>query len=249
MSGRVALVAGAGGIGTAVCEALASESSLVVFDVDEGRAQSVAKRLREQGRQVCAVRCDISDAGDVEAALSAIGRDVGPPSIFVHAAGFGGPFHSVDEVSVDEWDKIVGTNLRSAFLFSRWLLPHMKAARYGRIVLIASVQGLVGARLSTAYVASKHGLVGFARALAAEWGEFGITCNAVCPGYVNTPMGAQPDSRPGHVELILERTPSKRIAEPKEVASLVQYLVSDAAAHVNGAALVMDGGITADIGI
>jgi 3-oxoacyl-[acyl-carrier protein] reductase len=249
VSAKVALVVGAGGIGSAVCDALANAATVVALDIAEDRAEGAARRVRERGGLAKAVRCDVSDPGDVEASLSAIERDFGPPSILVHAAGFGGPFRPVDEVPLDEWDRIIGTNLKSAFLLSKWHLPRMKARGFGRVVFIASVQGLFGARLSTAYVASKHGLVGFARALAAEWGEFGITCNAVCPGYVNTAMGAQPEARSGHLERILERTPSKRIAEPSEVASMVLYLVSDAARHVNGAALVIDGGITADIGI
>jgi len=249
LSPRVILIAGAGGIGTAACDALAKDATIVVCDIVEGRAEAAARRVRERGGQARAVRCDVSDPSDVDAALSAIQRDLGVPSILVHAAGFGGPFRPVDEFPLDEWERVIGTNLKSAFLLARRLLPHMKSEGFGRLVFIASVQGLSGARLSSAYVASKHGLVGFTRALAAEWGEFGITCNAVCPGYVNTAMGAQPEARPGHVERILERTPSKRIAEPSEVASMVQYLVSDAARHVNGAALVIDGGITADIGI
>jgi len=249
VSARVAVIAGAGGIGTAVCDALAKDATIVVLDVVEDRAEAAARRVRERGGQSRAFRCDVSDPKDVEAALSAIEPDLGSPSILVHAAGFGGPFRPVDEIPLDEWDRVIGTNLRSAFLLARRLLPRMKCEGFGRLVFIASVQGLFGARLSTAYVASKHGLVGFVRALAAEWGEFGITCNAICPGYVDTAMGAQPEARPGHLDRILERTPSKRIAEPSEVASMVEYLVSDVARHVNGAALVIDGGITADIGI
>jgi 3-oxoacyl-[acyl-carrier protein] reductase len=246
---KLALVAGAGGIGTAVCEVLASESTVVVLDIVEERANAAAQRVRELGGQGTAVRCDISEAADVETTLSAVERDFGTPATFVHAAGFGGPFHPVDQVTVDQWDRVIATNLKSAFLLSRWLLPRMKSRGFGRLVFVASVQGLHGARLSTAYVASKHGLVGFTRALAAEWGEFGITCNTVCPGYVNTPMGPQPEARPDHVDRILARTPSKRVAEPEEVAAMVRYLVSEAARHVNGAALVIDGGMTADIGI
>jgi 3-oxoacyl-[acyl-carrier protein] reductase len=243
------LVAGAGGIGAAVCDSLATVATVVALDIVEEHAESAARRVRERGGLAKAIRCDVSSSSDVEASLSAVERDLGPPSILVHAAGFGGPFRPVDEVPIDEWDRIIGTNLKSAFLLSKWHLPRMKSRGFGRIVFIASVQGLYGARLSTAYVASKHGLVGFARALAVEWGEFGITSNAVCPGYVNTAMGAQPEARPGHLERILDRTPSRRIAEPSEVASMVAYLVSDAARHVNGAALVIDGGITADIGV
>jgi 3-oxoacyl-[acyl-carrier protein] reductase len=250
VSDRVAVVTGGGGgIGAAVCEALADTATVVVLDIDAGKAERAAQRVQELGGHAVAIRCDVSSEREVDTALSAIARDQGAPAILVHAAGYGGPFHTVDEVSHAEWARIVGTNLTSAFSFSKWLLPKMKDAGFGRLVFIASVQGLVGARLSSAYVASKHGLVGLARALAAEWGEFGITSNAICPGYVNTTMGPQPDARAGHAQRILDRTPSRRIAEPAEVAALVRYVVSLEARHMNGATIVLDGGITADLGI
>jgi 3-oxoacyl-[acyl-carrier protein] reductase len=232
-----------------VCEALAGEATIVVVDLDADRADAAARRVKDLGGDAISIRSDVSDERAVDALLSSVARDHGVPSILVHAAGYGGPFHTVDEVSLDEWTRIMSTNLTSAFLLSRWLLPHMKAEGFGRLVFVASIQGLVGARLSSAYVTSKHALVGFARALAAEWAEFGITSNAVCPGYVNTRMGPQPAARSGHAERIVDRTPSKRIAEPAEVAALVQYVVSEEARHVNGAAIVIDGGITADVGI
>lgn len=250
MTSRMALVTGGGGgIGTAVCEALAIDASVVALDLDAEKAEVAARRVREKGGNAIAVRCDVSDERDVGNVLDSLARDHGVPSILVHAAGYGGPFQTIDDVSREEWERVMGTNLTSAFTLSKWLLPTMKSERFGRLIFIASVQGLVGARLSSAYVASKHGLVGLARALAAEWGEFGVTSNAICPGYVNSTMGPQPDARPDHVDRILARTPSKRIAEPSEVAGLVRYLVSDGARHVNGATLVIDGGMTADIGI
>src|SRR5690606_1929709 len=136
------------------------------------------------------------------------GTDV---SIVVHAAGIGGPFHTIDQVGADEWDRIFNTNLKSAFLLARRVLPRMKQRHGGRIVHIASIQGLVGARLSATYVATKHGLIGYTRAIAAEWGEHGITCNAVCPGYIESRMGPQPNVLFGHTTRIVERTPNRRI--------------------------------------
>jgi len=247
---QVAVVAGGGGsIGTAVCEALSPGVAVVVLDVDATSGERAARRVRERGGSGVAFPCDVRDEREIDRIVTSIEADYGPPSILVHAAGFGGPFHRVDEVPAAEWDRIVDTNLKSAFLLSKRLLPAMKNAAFGRLIFVASVQGLMGAPLSSAYVASKHGLIGFARAVAAEWGQFGITSNAVCPGYVNTKMGPQPGVRPDHVERILARTPSKRIAEPEEVASLVAFLISDSARHVNGAALVVDGGMSADLGV
>jgi 3-oxoacyl-[acyl-carrier protein] reductase len=251
VSARVALVTGAGGgIGGAVCDALAATGHVVVaLDIDGAKADITAARLTRGGSRARSVPCDVSLEDDVDRALADIATSAGPPLVSVHCAGVGGPFHLTTEVSTTEWDLVLGTNLRSAFLLARRLLPAMKTAGFGRIVHVASIHGLHGARRSSTYAASKHGLIGYTRALAAEWGAHGITCNAICPGYVETAMGAQEAAGRDHRERILARTPSGRLATPEEIASLVAYVVSDAARHVNGAAWVVDGGITADVGL
>ena len=132
----------------------------------------------------------------------------------------------MDEVSDDEWYSIMNTNLKSVFNLSRFLLPEMKKIQFGRIVNIASIQGYLGASLSSTYVASKHGIIGYTRAIAAEWGAYGVTCNAICPGYVNTPMGAQDSKQENHRLKIIDKIPLHRIAEPDEIAHCVNYLIS-----------------------
>ncbi len=249
--GRVAIVSGAGGgIGSAIAGGLAEDGNAVaVLDLDGARAEAVAETIARRGGRALAFACDVSDEAAVAQALALARAGLGDAAVLVHAAGIGGPFHRADEVSVEEWERVFATNVRGAFLLTRALLPSMAARGFGRIVHIASIQGLLGARLSSTYVASKHAVVGYARAVAVEWAEHGITCNAVCPGYVETRMGAQPEARPGHRERILARTPARRLAEPTEIAALVRFLVSEDARHVNGAAIVADGGITADVGI
>jgi 3-oxoacyl-[acyl-carrier protein] reductase len=125
----------------------------------------------------------------------------------------------------------------------------MQKQGWGRIINIASIQGLIGAKLSSTYIASKHGVIGYTKAIAAEYGQYAITCNAICPGYVNTAMGVQQDKIPDHYHNVISRTPLKQIAQPYDVAKLVEFLISDAAKFINGSSITIDGGLMADIGI
>jgi 3-oxoacyl-[acyl-carrier protein] reductase len=193
-------------------------------------------------------QCDVGRADQVDAVLEHLESD-GLPLVLIHAAGFGGPFERLSEVSEPLFERVFSTNVKSIYLLARRLLPAMERRGFGRLVNIASIQGLCGAQLSSTYVASKHALIGYTKAIASEYGSAGITCNAVCPGYVETPMGAQDEQRSGHREQILKRTPNQRIANPAEIADLCAYLVSESARHINGASLVIDGGISADLGI
>ena len=124
-------------------------------------------------------------------------------------------------------------------------MPEFKKRLYGRIIVIASSQSVVGAKNSVAYSASKHALIGFVKSLADEWGEYGITANAISPGFVETPMGVQDSQVTNHRQLILDKTPSKRTAAPEEIARVVDFLISKDSGYINGANFVIDGGITA----
>ncbi|GAB4222884.1 MAG: glucose 1-dehydrogenase [Acidobacteriota bacterium] len=235
-SRRVALVTGsAGGIGRAVVAALA-DAGCAVAGLDQVDAGRDAEDL--------ALRGDVSEPDTVERAVERVGSALGPVEVLVNAAGIGGPFHRVDEVALDEWERLFAVNVRGPWLLCRRLLPEMAARRRGRVINIASVQGLRGAARSSTYVATKHALVGLTRALALEWGGHGITVNAICPGYVDTPMGLRPDVDPGAAQA-LARIPSGRQARPDEVAAAVAFLAGERAAYVNGAVLVVDGGLSA----
>jgi 3-oxoacyl-[acyl-carrier protein] reductase len=248
---QVAIITGAGrGIGAATAKMLASEGiSVGVLDVLQEEAEAVADQIRQAGYEALAIKCDVGKREEVEQAIATIENEFGPITILVNNAGVGGPFHRVDQVSDEEWEWIINTNLKSVFLFTRNLLPKMKEQQYGRIVNIASIQGLFGSAHSSTYVASKHGMIGYTKTIAAEWGEYGITCNAICPGYVDTALGVQTDKISDYMERVMAKSPVKRIAKPEEIAALVRHLVGPHGGYINGASYVIDGGITSHVGI
>lgn len=243
-----ALITGASqGIGAAIAEKLAAEGFfLVLLDQAPEGASHLLTRLAAPGL----VRaCDVSKAEQVKKSIEAALAETGRIDALINNAGVGGPFHRLDEVTEDEWDWIMQTNLKGTFLLLKHVLPLMRQQSYGRIVNIASVQGFLGASRSSTYVASKHGVIGYTKSVCAEWGQYQITCNAICPGYIDTKMGVQPDKVDSHLQAVLERTPSHRIGKPLEVAELAAFLLRPESAFINGAVLTLDGGLTAHLGV
>ncbi|MCW8407718.1 SDR family oxidoreductase [Legionella sp. PATHC035] len=249
---RIALVTGAGsGIGAAIAQKIIETTDhLILLDLNLEPIDSLAQALQlKHNKMIQAYQCDVGNGFLVEHVLNQLKEAGNLPNILVNNAGYGGPFHTVDQVTDAEWDRVINTNLRSIFLFARHLLPEMKKQSYGRIVNIASIQGFLGAALSSTYVASKHGVIGYTKAIAAEWGEHGITCNAICPGYVNTRMGVQDNEINNHMEKVIHLTPARRIATPQEIAELANYLIGDEAAFINGSSITIDGGLSCHVGV
>lgn len=251
---RIALITGAGagaGIGAAIVQKLVKVTDhLILLDLHLESIVDLAKKLQQEKQNpISTYECDVGDGEQVAQLFTQIQKKGQSLNILINNAGFGGPFHTIDEVSDAEWDKVMNTNLKSVFYFARALLPEMKKQAYGKIVNIASIQGLFGAALSSTYAASKHGVIGYTKAIAAEWGEYGINCNAICPGYVNTRMGVQDAEVMNHMQKVINLTPARRIAEPLEIAALVEYLISDEAAFINGASFTIDGRLSCHVGI
>ncbi|EMY68606.1 SDR family NAD(P)-dependent oxidoreductase [Leptospira vanthielii] len=237
----VFVTGGSGGIGREIVRTLVL-AGFSVWNLDKVRPTSPI--LQETYREI-----DLAETPFVvERSLSKIiqeSSEAGDFYGFVHNAGFGGPYHPITEVSVEEWESIFRVNLNTLFLLSKLLLPIFKTQSFGRIVAIASSLSIVGSANSVAYSSSKHGLVGFIRSIADEWGKYGITANAVSPGFVDTNMGIQEDQVSDHKTKITERTPVRRIAEPSEIARVVNFLLQKESGYISGSNWTVDGGLTA----
>ncbi len=258
LRGRVAVVTGStSGIGLGVARALAAEGASVMLN-GFGSASEIA-RLRdemaeESDAEIGFDGADISKPHEVERLVLNAADALGPVDIVVNNAGIQ-HVAPIEDFPVQKWDAILAINLSGAFHAIRAAAPGMKARGWGRIVNIASAHGLVASPFKSAYVAAKHGVVGLTKVAALEYAETGITANAICPGYVWTPLVEQQidDQSRSHgisrervlTDVLLQKQPNKRFTTVEELGALVAFLCSDAAATITGAAIPMDGGWTA----
>jgi len=252
LKGKIALVTGGGrGIGEACAIALAEAGAdVVVCSRSSGEINFVAEKIRAMGRGTLAVVCDVTDAGQVRRMAEQVDSQFGPVEILVSNAGLGRSHRFVDHPD-ELWDQMLAVNLTSVYHVTKAFVPKMIEMRRGRVINIASVMSKIGGKYVAAYTAAKHGVLGLTRALAVELAGHNITVNAVCPGYVNTPMTddnvANIVAKTGMTEVeareALERlNPQNRMIEPGEVASMVVTLASDISRGINGQAINIDGG-------
>jgi NAD(P)-dependent dehydrogenase (short-subunit alcohol dehydrogenase family) len=246
-AGKVAFVTGAAnGIGRAAALAFAHEgASVVAADVSEQGNQDTARMIEEAGGRALAVRCDVSRAGDVKAALDRAVETFGRLDFALNNAGVEQPITATADLAEKDWDRIVDINLRGVFLCMRHEIPLMLKQGGGVIVNTSSGAGVKGFAGQAAYCAAKHGVVGLTRATALDYAKANIRVNAVCPGIIETPMmdrfsGGTPEGR----ARVIAQEPVGRMGKPEEIASAVLWLCSDAAAFMVGHAMVMDGGQT-----
>ncbi|MEZ4667461.1 MAG: SDR family NAD(P)-dependent oxidoreductase [Anaerolineae bacterium] len=253
MTGKVALITGGGnGIGQYACLEFAREGAKVMLvDIDANAAQRTATSIRALGGEAQFIRADVSKAEDVQAYVTHTLETFGRIDAFFNNAGVEGFVSALAEYSEENWDHVIGINLKGTFLGLRHVLPVMIAQKTGTIVNTASVAGTVGAPGMAAYSASKHAIIGLTRTAAGEVGKLGIRVNAICPGPINTRMihsleaMINPDDPASVSRSNVARNPMGRYGEPEEVARIVVFLASDESAYVNGAAWLIDGGRTA----
>ncbi len=250
LNGKTALVTGStSGIGLGIAQSLAQAGASVVLngfgDVAPARALLAASGGRHGYHDA-----DLRDVSQIEAMMRYTQDAFGGVDIVVNNAGIQ-HLAEVEHFPVAKWDDILAINLSSAFHTSRLALAQMKARNWGRIINIASVHGLVGSKEKAAYVAAKHGLVGLTKVIALETAQTGVTCNALCPGWVLTPLVQQQidrritagdDPQQARDDLLAEKQPSRQFVTPEQLGSLTLFLCSEAGEQVRGVAWNMDGG-------
>jgi len=251
LSGKTALVTGStSGIGLGIAKALAAEGANIVIN-GFGDVEGPKAEIAALGVQVAYHGADMSKPADIEAMMKFTADTFGGIDILVNNAGIQ-HVSSIEDFPVERWDAVIAINLSSAFHTTRLALPHMRQNNWGRVINVASVHGLVASAQKSAYVAAKHGIVGLTKVTALETATTGVTCNAICPGWVLTPLvQKQVDAKAQALgisndeatKLLLgEKEPSMQFTTPEELGALAVFFCSPAGNNVRGAAWNMDGG-------
>ena len=247
MTQKVAIVTGAArGIGAATARRLAADGMAVgVLDLDEAACAGTVKEIADAGGRAFAVSADVSQRDQVEAAVERVAGELGAPTVLVNNAGVIRD-NLLFRMTDDDWDTVLGVHLRGAFLMSRAVQKYMVDQRYGRIVNLSSSSAL-GNRGQVNYSAAKAGMQGFTKTLAIELGPFGVTANAVAPGFIVTDMTAATAARIGvgfedFQNARAQEIPVRRVGQPADVANVISFLASEGAGFVSGQVIYVAGG-------
>lgn len=246
LEGKSAIVTGASkGLGREIALTFAREGATVgIFARSQDKLEEVKKEIERDGGKAVALPGDVCNYEDVKKAVERFIKEAGKIDILVNNAGIGEviPFLEMEE---KDWDRTINTNLKSAFFFTKEVGKYMVERGGGRIINIASINGIKGEGNLTAYCAAKAGLIGFTKALALEWAAKGILVNAVAPGYFVSEMTREAIEDPEMRERLIRRIPLKRFGRVEEIVGIVLYLASDMSSFVTGSVFVVDGGETA----
>lgn len=242
LEGKIAIVTGgAQGIGRAIAEALARDGAdIVVADLDPGRSQEAVVAVQQLGRRALNVKVNVADFNDVKAMADHVMKEWGRIDILVNNAGItrDGLLLRMKE---EDWNLVMQVNLNGTFHCTKAVLQPMTKARYGRIVNIASIVGVMGNAGQANYAASKAAVIGFTKTVAREYAGRAVTVNAVAPGFIDTAMtqGLAPDVK----ETLQKQIPLGRLGQPSDIAAAVRFLVSDEASYITGHVLHVNGGM------
>jgi 3-oxoacyl-[acyl-carrier protein] reductase len=244
---RVAIVTGAArGIGAATAKRLAEDGfAVAVLDLDEGSAKGTVEAIESAGGRALAVGADVSDPAQVDAAVTRVAEELGAPTVLVNNAGVTRD-NMLFKMAESDWDMVMNVHLKGAFLMTRAVQKYMTEAKFGRVVSMSSVSAL-GNRGQANYSTAKAGLQGFTKTIAIELGKFGVTANAIAPGFIETEMTRATAERMGipmedFIKGAASQIPVARVGQPEDIAHLVSFLVSEGAGFVSGQVIYAAGG-------
>ena len=244
LAGKVAVVTGASqGIGRAIAVAFAEEGAKVGLMARNRRG--LEETLEMIGGSGVVAPCDVTDPSAIEAAVEDVVSALGRLDVVVNNAGTRQNFRRLDELSIEEWDKVIAANLSSVFYVTHAAVKHLIAQRSGAVVNISSIAGPLGFPTIGSYSASKAGVIGLTKTMAAEWCEFGVRVNSVAPGWTSSPMNVELRTDPANAELfetIKSKIPMGRFADASEVAAAVVFLAGAPGSYITGQTLMVDGG-------
>jgi len=244
---RVAIVTGgARGIGAATAQRLARDGlAVAVIDLEESAAKATVRAIEAEGGRALAVGADVSDAAQVDAAVTRVAEELGPPTVLINNAGITRD-NLIFKMAEQDWDMVMGVHLRGSFLMTRAVQKYMVEQRFGRIVNLSSTSAL-GNRGQANYSTAKAGLQGFTKTLAIELGKFGVTVNCIAPGFIVSDMTRATAERIGedwdtYVTARAAQIPVARAGQPEDIANTVSFFVSEGAGFVSGQVIYVAGG-------
>ena len=245
LTGRVALITGGnGGIGLGIAQGLAEAGAAVCLAArNEDKSRAAVEGLTRGGSRAMAVTCDVNDPSSVADAINATVGELGGLDILVNNAGTNRRANEPQELSMEDWRLVVDTNLTSLHIVSTAAFPHLKASTGGKVINIGSMMSVLATGYAPAYAASKGGVVQYSKSLAVGWGRYNIQVNCILPGWVHTDMTAAfLEMFPERRQVIVDRTPAGRWADPGDLAGTAVFLASRASDFVTGASIPVDGG-------